>query len=235
MRLHAIAGFSTVLLLKAMKAQKYSEVVIYTSKKDELNRTLSKVGGLPPLAFIEIPHLDDFHSTEDYAANFRLRLALLKDVDEDDILFYSGTPLAVSFLFMARNFKSYMSYNSADEVFVCQGVINDVIRDRFLPSLHELLRIHGLKHKGAPINELRTIGSPRKQPIIQFEDIKIVGSIIEITMARPHTSGMRKKAMHQIFNLRSIIGAHSMKIIVEDPILSEWVNGIYTPWAGEEE
>ncbi|WP_438995694.1 hypothetical protein [Poseidonia sp.] len=238
MRLHAITGFSPMLLVKAMQANKWSEVVLYTSDQQALKKFFQNVKKLPPIKYIRISELNDANSVEDYLSTFRLAMSLSDGVNEDDVLFYSGPAMAIAVAFLMRGFSTYMTYNAVDRRFVCRGVKDDHFEDRFFPSKEEFLRLHGLgavpfkDGDGEPTAwlEIKSLPKNGKQRTMMknIKHIELTPVGIKITLHKPATSGQRKNAIFDIFNLRAHLGSHALKIYVDDDILAGWINGLYS-------
>jgi len=237
MRLHAVVGFSPMLLLKAMKAKKWSEVVLYTSDQKALEKVFENVKKLPPINYIRIAELNDTTSIQDYLSTFRLAMSLLDEVNDDDVLFYSGPAMAIAVAYLMRGFSTYMTHDARNRRFVCYGAKNDHFDDQFFPSKEEFLRLHGLEvitpkdGDGNPSNslEIKTLPKKGKQVSVMkhIKEIKLAFFGIQVILNKPATSGQRKTAIFDVFKLRAYIGSHALKTYVDDEILAGWVNGLY--------
>jgi hypothetical protein len=237
MRLHSVAGFSPLLILKAMKAHNWSEVVLYTPDRNAFENIFRNTENLPPIKYVRIGELNDSHSVEDYLSNFRLAMSFFDKVSEDDILFYSGPPMAMAVAYLMRGFSTYMTYNSHERRFVCLGAKNDHFDDHYLPSIEEYLRLHGLElcicgddaGRASETLEIKTFQDDGRAQYV-MRNIKEIGFNplgIQITLHKPPTSGQRKSAIYDIFRLRTYIGPHALKVYVDDSILAGWINGLY--------
>lgn len=237
MRLHAITGFSPMLLLQAMKAHNWSEVVLYTSDQKALKKVFKNVKKLPPIRYIRIGELNDSTSVEDYLSTFRLAMSLLDKVNDDDVLFYSGPAMAIAVAYLMRGFSTYMTYDARKRRFVCYGAKDEHFDDQFLPSKEEFLRLHGLKvvtsedKDGKPTGrlEIKTLPKEGEQYLVmkQIKEIKLAFFGIQVILHKPSTSGQRKAAIFDVFKLRAYIGSHALKTYVDDEILAGWINGLY--------
>ena len=238
MRLHAITGFSPMLLLKAMKAHTWAEVVLYTSDPEALKKFFRKIEQLPPIKYIQVAELNDASSVETYLSNFRRSMSCLESVNEDDVLFYSGPAMAIAVAFLTQGFSTYMTYNAVEQRFVCRGTKDDCFDDQFFPSKEEFLRLHGLEAvsfmdgtgnytSGYKILSLPGEGGNQVTVMKNVKHIELSVFGINITLHKPATSGQRKDAIYGIFNLRAYIGSHALKIFVSDDILAGWINGLY--------
>ena len=239
MRLHAIVGFSPMLLLKAMKSHNWSKVVLYTSDQEALKKVFKNVKKLPPINYIRIAELNDTTSVEDYLSTFRLAMSLLDEVNDDDVLFYSGPAMAIAVAYRMRGFSTYMTHDARNGRFVCYGAKEDHFDDQFLPSKEGFLGLHGLEvvtsedKDGKPTGRLEIKTLPIKGQQISvmkhIKEIRLTFFGVQVILHKPSTSGQRKAAIYDIFKLRAYIGPHALKTYVDDEILAGWINGLYLP------
>ena len=230
MRLHAIMGFSPLLLIKAMKCFKWDCVIIYTSDKKRFQKICAHFTDLPPVEYISIPLLDDTISIEYFTEKLRSELMCKPKVGPNDILFYSGPPVAFTLAYLLLKFQSFMTYNTNLSEFLCSGVINTAHLDTYNPDEKEFLKIHDLKL--VKENDARFISRKSgkgKKKILQIEGLEVSSLAMQIHLAKPPSSGQRKKKIHGILLLRKYLGPHSFSVVVEDELLARWTNRVYNP------
>ena len=230
MRLHAIMGFSPLLLIKAMKSFKWDSVIIYTSKKGRFEKICAHFDDLPPVEYISMPVLDDTTSIEGFTEKLRSKLMCKPKVGPDEILFYSGPPVAFTLAYLLLKFKSFMTYNTNRSEFLCSGMINTALPDTYNPDETEFLEIHDLKL--VKENDARFISRKSgkgKMKILQIEGLEVSSLAMQIHLAKPPSSGQRKKKIHGILLLRKYLGPHSFSVVVEDELLARWTNRVYNP------
>ena len=230
MRLHAISGFSPLLLIKAMKSFKWDSVVIYTSDKKRFQKISAHFDDLPPVEYISIPLLDDTVSIEDFTEKLRSELRCKSEVGHDEILFYSGPPVAFTLAYLLLKFQSFMTYNTNLSEFLCSGIINTALPDIYIPDEKEFLEIHDLKLvKKGDATFISEKSGKGKNKILQIESIEVNSLSMQIHLAKPPSSGQRKKKIHGILLLRKYLGPHSFSVVVEDELLARWTNRVYNP------
>ena len=230
MRLHAIMGFSPLLLIKSMKSFKWDSVIVYTSKKGRFEKICAHFDDLPPVEYISMPVLDDTTSIEGFTEKLRSKLMCKPKVGPDEILFYSGPPVAFTLAYLLLKFKSFMTYNTNRSEFLCSGVINTALLDTYNPGEKEFLEIHDLKL--VKENDAKFISMKSgngKNKILQIEGFKVSSLSMQIHLAKPPSSGQRKKKIHGILLLRKYLGPHSFSVAVEDELLARWTNRVYNP------
>ena len=123
-----------------------------------------------------------------------------------------------------------MTYNTNLSEFLCSGVINTALLDTYNPGEKEFLEIHDLKL--VKENDAKFISMKSgngKNKILQIEGFKVSSLSMQIHLAKPPSSGQRKKKIHGILLLRKYLGPHSFSVAVEDELLARWTNRVYNP------
>lgn len=213
-----------------MKSFEWDCVTVYTSERGRFEKICAHFDDLPPVKYIPLPLLDDTTSIEGFTEKLRSELMSKPKVGPDEILFYSGPPVAFSLAYLLLKFQSFMTYNTTLSKFLCSGVINTVFLDTYNPDETEFLEIHDLKlvKKNDETFISKKSGKGKKR-ILQIEGFELSSLSMQIHLAKPPSSGQRKKKIHGILLLRKYLGPHSFSVVVEDKLLARWTNRVYNP------
>ena len=121
MRLFAVIGTSSTLLLRAAFCKPWSTIVLFHTDDRNVEifrnqmRIYSKRNGLalPTIEGFEIPPVDTLNSLSDFMEKIVASMPKnLLQVDDNDVLFYSGTVLHIRCLATLHNFRTMLLHDT---------------------------------------------------------------------------------------------------------------------------
>ena len=241
MEVHAILGKSPALLGKMIFSVPLKKLILYVDNKNSAKRQVKHFRNLyanfnpesefPVTQFIEIPSLDDRSSLADVTLKMSQILQEKEHKSGDSVLFYSGTLPHLMVLFSSLNIGNIMSFSNGE--FTIEGS-SPASYQSVEFEVDEFFSIHGIKFSvsDGKIN-LRYKDIDLEVPKT-LEEIYLV--IISFKWKSfSNSSRNRKEFTSFVLNLRTIIGAHSSRNIVENSVLQNWLKHIEFPFMEEEE
>jgi len=240
MQLHLLCGKSPFLWIKAVLSNEWSKVKIYTYH-EIFEQTIRICAELEKLSHCEmevvaVQGLESVNSMERYSIEFERDLDRFKPVEEDVILFYSGTVPHLAILVSNLNYRSLMKFHSGK--FIVSGHIEKSI-DEYEFDLDQFFKLQGyslVKKRGNTSLTLRDAAGEIifKGDKITNVELSYFGKIL-IDWKKPESSGQRKKSVAGILQLIELFGRHSMEHNIEDPIIENWLKNVNMPFEMESE
>ena len=240
MQLHILCGRSPFLWMKAVLSNEWSKVKIYTHR-EIIEQTIRICGELLKLSNCEmevvaVQGLESANSMEEYSIEFEKDLDRFKPVEEDVILFYSGTVPHLAILVSRLNYRSLMKFHSGK--FIVNGHIEKTI-DEYELDLDQFFKLHGYSQVLERGNTSLILRDAADEIIFKSNEIMNIelsyfGKIL-IDWKKPESSGQRKKSVARILHLIELFGRHSMEHNIEDPIIENWLKNVNMPFEMESE
>ena len=241
-KLHAVLGFSKVILANAILNGKWSEVVLYSSSKEsaistknrikKLHEKLKKEHKFPIIKIIEIPKIDEHKSIIQMFIELNDKLKTESKVNTQDVLLYSGTVAHIIQMIKSLDFKSILI--SEDGKLKIKGLCEESW-DMMPLTVSDYLILHGLKYKQ---NNFLTDDNKeiKCKPLEKITLEKNDNGKIRLYWVAPPTAGQRKRLMLIILELRTYLGTQTMKHTIDDELMNKWLKNSELPenW-GEEE
>lgn len=240
MQLHIMCGKSPFLWIKAILSHEWSKVRIYTYHEifEQTIRICSELTTFSDseLEVVAIQGLASANSMRKYSKEFEEDLNQFKTVEEDVILFYSGTVPHLAILVSKLNYRSLMKFHSG--TFIISGHIEDSI-DEYGLDLDQFFKLQGyilaMKKGTTSLTSKDTGGvSVFKSDRITNMELSYFGKI-QIDWKEPKTSGQRKKTVAEILQLIVLFGRHSIEHNIDDPIIENWLKNVNMPFETERE
>ena len=129
MQLHLLCGRSPFLWIKAVLSHEWSKVKIYTYYEifEQTMRICAELQKRSDceMEVVAVQGLESLNSMERYSIEFERDLDRFKPVEEDVILFYSGTVPHLAILVSKLNYRSLMKFHSGK--FIVSGHIEKSI------------------------------------------------------------------------------------------------------------
>ncbi len=244
MEVHAILGKSPALLGKMIFSVPLKKIILYVDNKNSaecqvkhfrnLYANFNPESEFPVTQFIEIPSLDDRSSLADVTLKMSQILQEKEHKSGDSVLFYSGTLPHLMVLFSSLNIGNIMSFSNGE--FTIEGS-SPASYQSVEFEVDEFFSIHGIKF---------SVSDGKINLRYKDIDLEVPKTLEEIYLDNQgilsfkwksfsNSSKNRKEFTSFVLNLRTIIGAHSSRNIVENSVLQNWLKHIEFPFMEEEE
>ena len=243
-KLHAVLGFSKVILANAILNGKWSEVVLYSSSKESVISTKNRIKKLhdkskkqykfPIIKIIEIPKIDEHKSIIQMFIELNDKLKTESKVNTQDVLLYSGTVAHIIQMIKSLDFKSILI--SEDGKLKIKGLYEESW-DMMPLTVPDYLILHGLKYSQ---KQNKFLTDDKKEIDCKYlEKITLEkndNGKIRLYWVAPPTATQRKRLMFTILELRTYLGTQTMKHTIDDELMNKWLKNSELPenW-GEEE
>tara|TARA_B100001287_G_C22628482_1_gene503836 strand:+ start:153 stop:878 length:726 start_codon:yes stop_codon:yes gene_type:complete len=239
MQLHLLCGKSPFLWIKAILSHEWSRVRLYTYD-DIFVQTQQIIKKLQNLRNIEmdlvpVVGLEPQFSMEEYVEKLDDDLVRLEPVEEDAVLFYSGTIPQLAILVSRLGYKSLMRFQSGE--FLCTGKINVAIDEYYLDIVQfTMLLGYRLSRQEETTALEESKSGERIFKTTRILNIKLsnFGKIM-VEWRRPDTSGQRKRTVSEIIKLNALFGRHLIENSVDDLIIQDWLKNVNMPFQAESE
>lgn len=240
MQLHLLCGKSPFLWIKAVLSNEWSKVKIYTYQEifEQTILICAKLNEISDckMEVVAIQGLESVNSMERFSVEFERDLDRFKPVEEDVILFYSGTVPHLAILVSKLNYRSLMKFHSGK--FIVSGHIEKSI-DEYKLDLDQFFKLQGYSLIREKSNTSLALDDTAgeiifKSNIITNIELSYFGKI-QIDWKKPVSSGQRKKSVSGILQLIELFGRHSIEHNIEDPIIENWLKNVNMPFEMESE
>lgn len=240
MQLHLLCGKSPFLWIKAALSHEWSKVRIYTYHEifEQTMRICAELQKLSQceIEVVAVQGLESVNSMERYSIEFERELDRFKPVEEDVILFYSGTVPHLAILISKLNYRSLMKFHSGK--FIVCGHIEKSI-DEYKLNLEQFFKLQGYSLVREKSNTSLALDDTAgeiifKSNIITNIELSYFGKI-QIDWKKPVSSGQRKRSVVGILQLIELFGRHSIEHNIEDPIIENWLKNVNMPFDMESE
>ncbi|MAS63241.1 MAG: hypothetical protein CMA34_06270 [Euryarchaeota archaeon] len=242
-KLHAVLGFSKVILANAILNGKWSEVVLYSSSKEsaistknrikKLHNKLKKQHKFPIIKIIEIPKIDEHKSIIQMFIELNDKLKTESKVNTQDVLLYSGTVAHIIQMIKSLDFKSILI--SEDGKLKIKGRYEESWEMMHL-TVTDYLILHGLRYKE---KQKKFITEDNEEIICKrLEEITVEQKDygkIRFKWASLPSSNAQRIFMYQVLKLRESLGTQTMKHTIDDDLINKWLKNMEFPDTWEEE
>ena len=239
MQLHLLCGKSPFLWIKAILSHEWSGVRLYTydDVSVQTQQIIEKLQNLTNIEMELVPvvGLESQFSMEEYAEKLDEDLVRLEPVEEDAVLFYSGTIPQLAILVSRLGYKSLMRFQSGE--FLCTGKINLSIDEYYLDIVQfmMLLGYRLSRQEGTTaLNESESGERVFKTTRILNIKLSNFGKIMA-EWRKPDSSGSRKRTVSEIIQLNALFGRHLIENSVDDLIIQDWLKNVNMPFQAESE
>ena len=243
MEVHAILGKSPALLGKMIFSVPLEKIVLYVEDKTVAKKQMKRFRNLydkfnpdsdfPLTQYIVIPRLDDRSSLADVTLKMSQILQENQNLEGDKVLFYSGTLPHLMVLFSSLNIANIMSFSNGD--FTIEGSSPATYHSVEF-EVDDFFTIHGVTF---------SVSEGKIKLTYRDKDLKIPPTLEGISLDdqgilcfnwKPCSNSRKRKEFTTfVLNLRTIIGNHSSRNVVENSVLQNWLKHIEFPFMEEEE
>jgi hypothetical protein len=228
MILHAIIGHSLVTLANAMLCNDWKQIILYSASKKNARGIVSRVKKIVPNGkkmvqpkIVEIPALDSQKSMPEMLTGLGQILSTLPKADSNHVILYTATVPHLIHTVKILGIQSALVVE--DGQLRIKGLHNQTW-DMMELGVDQFLSLHGL-----------TISSKINKSLAHM-NMDVRGKI-HFHWKTPLTSSAKKRLARDIFELRKILGSHTMIHHIDDELIIKWLKNSKLPLdlEGEEE
>lgn len=219
-----VIGQSQMMLLRAIFCHPWDSVVVFYAEEKVMEQFRQKIvncaGALnmpiPHLESTLIPPLDQTNSIAKFARELNLD-SMRNDIEvnENDMLFYSGTVLHIRCLTTTLNFENILAYDN-EKGFFTIGKLDNVFGD-FELTMGNFLDINNVKirkgknQQGVDFISIGSIGGDWQTTSVHIDKIEFSNDVLNIFWkGGRQSSSQRKKIVKDCHLLKRIFGHYTV-------------------------
>jgi len=223
MRVFAVMGTSSTLLLRAVFCWKWNSVVLFYTDNKEVEIFRKKLAiyskrhelSLPAIECFEIPPVDALNSLSDFIQKIVASMPNnTLQVDKDDVLFYSGTVLHIRCLATLHNFKTMLlhdtklGFHTTGDLEVQFDKVNLTLQD-FL-EVNQMIMTTKSAHDERTYVSLHSKDDSWKTKSKYLLNVEFTNDKLNLYWGKPPTSTQRKFVALDCHELKEHFGQYTI-------------------------